>query len=38
MQYIPKMLFTATTDCLTTDKTGNALHSDTVILNIFVVT
>ena len=34
LQYVPKILFTqATIDCLTTNKTKNALHDETVILN-----
>ena len=34
LKYIPKVIFTqATTDCLTTNKTKNALHNETVILN-----
>ena len=34
LQYVPKILFTqATTDRLTTNKTKNALHNETVILN-----
>ena len=34
LQYVPKMLFTqATIDCLTTNKTKNALHNEAVILN-----
>ena len=34
LQYVPKILFThATIDCLTTNKTKNALHKETVILN-----
>ena len=37
-QYVPKMLFTQTTiDCLTTNKTKNALHIETVILNYILV-
>ena len=34
LQYVPKIRFTqATIDCLTTNKTMNALHNETVILN-----
>ena len=34
LQYVPKILFTpATIDCLTTNKTKNALHKETLILN-----
>ena len=33
-QYVPKILFTkATLDCLTNNKTENARHNETVILN-----
>ena len=36
LQYVPKIRFTqATTDCLATNKTKNALHSKKVILNYF---
>ena len=36
--YIPKILFTqATIDRLATNKTKNALHNETVILNYIVV-
>ena len=34
LQYVPKILFTqATIDCLTNDKTKNALYYKAVILN-----
>ena len=34
VQYVPKILLTqATQDCLATNKTKNALHKETVILN-----
>ena len=34
LQYVPKILFTQTTiNCLTTNKTKNYLHNETVILN-----
>ena len=34
LQYVPRIRFTqATIDCLATDKTTNALHNETVILN-----
>ena len=34
LQYVPKMQFTqATVDCLTTNKTKNALHNETIILS-----
>ena len=34
LQYVPKILFTpATIDCLTANKTKNALHKETVILS-----
>ena len=34
LQYVIKILFTqATTDCLTTNKTKDALHNEAVILN-----
>ena len=34
LQYVPKILFTqATIDCLIYNKTKNALHNETVILN-----
>ena len=34
LQYVPKIRFTqATIDCLTANKTKNALHKETVILN-----
>ena len=34
LQYVPKILFTqATIDCLINNKTENALHKETVILN-----
>ena len=34
LQYAPKIRFTqATIDCLTTNKTKNALHKETIILN-----
>ena len=34
LQYVPKIQFTqATIDCLINNKTENALHNDTVILN-----
>ena len=36
--YVPKIQFTqATIDCLTTNKTKNVLHNETVILNYIVV-
>ena len=38
LQYIPKILFTqATIDGLANNKTMNALHNETVILNYIVV-
>ena len=38
LQYVPKMLFTqATIDCLTINKTKNALHCETVILDYTVL-
>ena len=38
LQYVPKMLFIqATIDCLSTNKTKNALHNETVILNYTLV-
>ena len=34
LQYVPKMWFTqATINCLTTNKTKNALHNEAVTLN-----
>ena len=34
LQYVPKIVFTqAAIDCLTTNKTKNALHSEMIILN-----
>ena len=38
LQYVPKTLFTqATIDCLTVNKTKNALHNKAVILNYELV-
>ena len=38
LHYVPKMLVTrATIDCLTNNKTKNAHHSETVILNYVLV-